>query len=487
MILSISVSILKIIGGYMLGVLLFLVYYIFILKLDYDTNKKNYSPFLILTFPYVAIIVVNNLIAVHWGFYKISVSTITFLGISFGLFLLGILFYRFKNRIFRRKNVTDFVQSIKLEYYQLKEKWVSKKTSPNKNSEKIHSRKQKKGENKEAVLKFEFYNMPAILKYAVICEGIITIRVLYIILKYGFAFFAADENEGYLMTGILGHLLLTLYVVIPILFYYWLRYKKNILFLISSLYGIGLFFLTFVKYHSICLIVLIYIFIVCEDKKYLKKGIIIIASTCILAFILSYSVTFISRGTAKDVDISFYIYHLWKYVGGSVINDNHIFTDGIRIDVSFFFKIGTILFALPNMFINKIFGTQFFVMESLPMLQVADMEERSNVVDFIGYMYPSKGEFLEIVCFGIFMIGFGFLSQHFYACNEKAKKGFYLPTSVYLTFFCFFSFFSTYGTLSTVWEILVMSYIIPHFFRKDSMKEMKRLIKDKTIKEKADV
>lgn len=78
-----------------------------------------------------------------------------------------------------------------------------------------------------------------------------------------------------------------------------------------------------------------------------------------MAFILSYSVTFISRGTAKDVDISFYIYHLWKYVGGSVINDNHIFTDGIRIDVSFFFKIGTILFALPNMFINKIFGTQF--------------------------------------------------------------------------------------------------------------------------------
>lgn len=471
----------------MLSVLLFLVYYIFVLKLDYDTNKKHYSPFLILTFPYVAIIIVNNLVAVHWGFYKISVSTITFLGTSFGLFLFGILLYRFKKGILGRKNFTDFKQSLRLEFYQLKENRISRKIGQKDNSQRIYSRKQKKEENRESISKFEFYNMSVLLKYALICEGIITIRVLYVIIKYGFAFFVADENEGYLMTGILGHLLLTLYVIIPILFYYWLRYKKNILFLISSLYGIGLFFLTFVKYHSICLIVLIYIFIVCEDRRYLKKGMIIIASTCILAFILSYSVTFLSRGTAKDVDVSFYIYHLWKYVGGSVINDNHIFTDGIRTDVSFFFKIGTILFALPNMFINKIFGTQFFVMESLPMLQVADMEERSNVVDFIGYIYPSKGEFLEIVCFGIFMIGFGFLSQYFYDCNEKTKKGFYLPTSVYLTFFCFFSFFSTYGTLSTVWEILVMSYIIPYFFRKDNVKSMKRLITDRIVKEKSDI
>lgn len=471
----------------MLTVLLFLVYYIVILKFDYDTNKKKYSPFLILTFPYVAIIVVNNLIAVHWGFYKISVSTIIFLGISFGLFLLGILCYRFKKKILDRKNIIDFRQYLKSGYYQLKEKWVNKTTNKNKRSGKAYIKNKKEQEDREVISKFKFYNMPALLKYALICEGIITIRVLYVIFNDGFAFLVADENEGYLMTGILGHLLLTLYVVIPILFYYWLNYKKNILFLISSLYGIGLFFLTFVKYHSICLIVLIYIFIVCEDKRYLKKGIIIIASTCILAFILSYSVTFMSRGTAKDVDVSFYIYHLWKYVGGSVINDNHIFTDGIRTDVSFFFKIGAILFALPNMFINKMFGTQFFVMESLPMLQVADMEERSNVVDFIGYMYPSKGEFLEIVCFGIFMIGFGFLSQYFYDCNKNAKKKFHLPTSVYLTFFCFFSFFSTYGTLSTVWEILIMSYIIPYFFRQDSVKGMKRLITDKIVKEKSDV
>lgn len=471
----------------MLSVLLFLVYYIFILQLDYETNKKNYSPFLILTFPYVAIIIVNNLLAVHWGFYKISVSTITFLGTSFGLFLFGILLYRFRKGIWGRKKNTDFKQSLRLEFYQLKEKRISRKFVQKDNFQKIYNRKQKKEENRESISKFEFYNMPVLLKYTLICEGIITIRVLYIIIKYGFAFFVADENEGYLMTGILGHLLLTLYVIIPILFYYWLRYKKNILFLISSLYGIGLFFLTFVKYHSICLVVLIYIFIVCEDRRYLKKGMIIIASTCILAFILSYSVTFLSRGTAKDVDASFYIYHLWKYVGGSVINDNHIFTEGIRTDVSFFFKIGTILFALPNMFINKIFGTQFFVMESLPMLQVAEMEERSNVVDFIGYMYPSKGEFLEIVCFGIFMVGFGFLSQYFYACNEKTKRGFYLPTSVYLTFFCFFSFFSTYGTLSTVWEILVMSYIIPYFFRKDNVKSMKRLITDGIVKKKSDI
>lgn len=467
-----------------MAVILFLIYYVILLKVDYYTNKKEVSPFLILTFPYAAIIVINNFVAVYWGFYKISISTIVFLSISFGLFYVGVFLYRLKSNELKNFSWLEIKPNFmkRAIFYEAKRRigggisFRSTICSFAKNM-KFSKKKESISQKEDSKQKFDNYKVSFIFRYALICESIIFIRVLYVVINHGFAFLVADENEGYLMTGILGHLLLTLYAVIPILFYYWLKHKEKVHFLICSLLGISLFFLTFVKYHSICLIVLIYVFVALEDKKYLKKGLIIIGVTSILAFILSYAVTFISRGSASEVGGSFYLYHLWKYIGGSVINDNHIFTDGIRTDITFFFKLGTLFFALPNMFINKIFGTQFFVIESLPMMPVAEMGESSNVVDFIGYMYPSKGNVLELVLFGIFMIGFGFLSQYIYSRVKKHKRFFILSTSVYLTFFCFFSFFSTYGILSNTWEILIISRIIPQLFRKDIITKIESLIK----------
>ena len=144
-----------------------------------------------------------------------------------------------------------------------------------------------------------------------------------------------------------------------------------------------------------------------------------------------------------------------------------IFTTGLRTGVSGFYKLGRIFFALPNMFIRKFIGTSYFTkIEDTKFMAVSSIGETGNVVDFIGYLFPSKGALFSIIGFGFIMMCFGFLVSFAYIRSLNNTKEFLLPISVVITFFCFLSFFAVYGGLIPPWEILIWSLIMPKFFYK---------------------
>lgn len=398
-----------------------------LLYIDYKNAKSLVEPFGLIAIPYLIIIVVNNIFAVKLGFYKVSDKVIRMLLIALIMFFIG------SRYIYIKRNLANETQ------------------------EDIDN----KIKNKFASIKIKNY-----LIYTIVFEILISIRLIMIVFKNGIGWLSDDTNEGYLMTGLLGHFLLSFYIVLPIILLYWLNNKKQIIYLVVTIIGVILLFSTFIKYHCIGIIVLMFLFVVSENKKYLKNGTIIMLFGVCCVFVANYVITFYMRKGLDDVDSTFYINHFWKYTAGSIINGNNIFTNGIFVKYNLFQKIGMCIFPLINMFMEKFFKFSFISKPSLKMMAVSKYGEYSNVIDFIGFMYPSKSGFIDFLAFACFMLFFGFICGMIFYFGKRNKKKFCMGTWIFLTFFCFLSFFSVYASLTNPWELLVMSYILPILLNK---------------------
>ena len=92
--------------------------------------------------------------------------------------------------------------------------------------------------------------------------------------------------------------------------------------------------------------------------------------------------------------------------------------------------------------------------------------QSSNVVDAIGYLYPSNGNPIEIVMWGCVIMAIGFLNSLILKVSRKCTLQISPFIPVYLTYFVFLSFYGTFYILSSPWEIVIYTLIIPKFFRK---------------------
>ena len=156
--------------------------------------------------------------------------------------------------------------------------------------------------------------------------------------------------------------------------------------------------------------------------------------------------------------------HLWKYIGGSVIHDNTIFTIGQNLEAGFIHKLLYCTIALPAMFLSGIFGIEIKLPVYIPLQLVGSNSEASNVLDFIGFMYPSKGGPLDIVLFIIIMISIGAIFSLIYNVATRRTNRFALTICVFMTFFEFLSFFGVFASKSMTWEVIIWSMLIPAFF-----------------------
>lgn len=406
--------------------MIFEVVMIGLLLFDYRLNFYRISPFTAISAPYAVLVFFNNLVAVNYGFYNISDNVIIMEFSALLCFFIGSVVARTIYRVDFRKGVNASTLGHK---------------------------------------KIVNYRVDKIYRYCLIVVGIEIVRIVCIIFGHGVGYFFKSENEGLILRGPLGHLLLTIYPLLPIIFFTWINDKKKKKYLILCIIGGMILFSSFVKYHVIGLMVLIFLFVCMECKQYLYRGIIIIVGLSCALFGLNYFITFLYNRV--NVNSSFYFAHLWKYLAGSLIYDNIIFTTGLRTGVSGFYKLGRIFFALPNMFIRKFIGTSYFTkIEDTKFMAVSSIGETGNVVDFIGYLFPSKGALFSIIGFGFIMMCFGFLVSFAYIRSLNNTKEFLLPISVVITFFCFLSFFAVYGGLIPPWEILIWSLIMPKFFYK---------------------
>lgn len=328
----------------------------------------------------------------------------------------------------------------------------------------VNNKKQGQVIEEDNLKKLKAYHIKAmtITLYIIALIGLIKVKSL--ITSGAFSAINIDDAEGIMGNGIVGHLLNLSYSICPIVFLYWTYYPKKILYLLPIILLIIITFSTLIKYNIIGFFVILFMFTMIYRKSLLRKALFTLVIFVTVIFISNYAFTFAMKEV--EVESAFYYNHLWKYCSGSIIYDNYIFSLGIRPETNLAYKILTFIFALPNMFLGKLYDVTYFQHEAQQHLPVHNEGETSNVVDAIGYIFPSNGNALEVICFCIVLIIIGFISALIYKKGITQSNKLHTYLAIYLTYFVFFSFFGTFYIVSGPWEILVYSLLIPSLFYK---------------------
>lgn len=371
--------------------------------------------------PYVIIVFFNNYFVYKIGFFKISEDVILMLLLAFLSFFIGTLFFR--------ANANNQVEYTN---YRL----------------------------------LNSYNLPKI-KYYLYFVGILGILKAYFLYRQGVYLNDVDDEEGIMGNGIVAHLLLSTYAILPIYFLHW-TYKKTISGFIPILLVLIVAFSSLIKYNVIGPILMLFIFISIHRPRLIKKASLSMGIFVVFLFVSNYAISFALSGS--ELEGSFLANHLWKYFAGSLIFDNYIFTSGIRVDTDIFYKLMSFIFALPNMFLNKFFDITLFPHVGQEMRDVSYIGEGSNVVDAVGYLYPSRGELSDVILFLIIIFFAGILFSYLYKRHMEKNNRYdtFLPN--FLTYFVFLSFFAPYYVLTNPWETLVWALIFPPFFYRRNRK-----------------
>lgn len=388
----------------------------FLIFLQYKKEKNPINLISVLMAPYLVIVLFNNFFFYKLGFYKISDNTLAMILLAFVVFFLGV---RFAGKT--RKYV----------YYQ----------------------------ELESVDVLDNYNIKRIKTTLAFIAVLGIGKLLYAIVT------GLINTEGYMGEGVVGHLILLSYSLVPIIFLYWTYNTKKISYLIITMMIILVSFSSFIKYNVISMIIVLFLYTTMVRKSLIKKGVIFLVAFVMLFFIANYAIGFFMQQV--DVETSFYSNHFWAYCSGSLINANNRYAGLHTETVGILYKLMVYLTALPNMFLYP-FGVRVFSWEALDFsfYRISENGQFSNVTDAISRLFPANCDSLEIVItfFMIFIIAFIFMRLYL---KWKSKT---LSTTlpIFLTFFVFLSFFGTFYMNSGPWEALVWSFITPMFFRKKS-------------------
>lgn len=402
-----------------MGVIFFDILVALLIVIQHNKEKNWINLISVLSAPYALFATLNNFFFVKLGFYEISDQTFIMLGCSFMLFYFGGFIFN------------------------------------------INTRGQHEEHNSQILERYDLRKMICLLYFIVACG---VVKLALSVLSGAFSMGAIGGAEGLMGGGLVGHLLLVSYSIVPIVFLAYLEEKK-ISYLIPILLIAAITFASLIKNNIIGLIMSIFLFITRYKKSVMKRAVIICVGLIVAIFLGNYFLTFfISKSSVAS---TFYLNQLWVYCSGSMINDNLIFTNGIRVDTNLIYKLMTALLGLPNMFISKINGAPAFPFESLNEMPVGNIYgQTSNVVDSFGYFYPSKGDFADIILYGLFVFMIGFIFSYIYYKASFYQKGFNVFICNFMTYFVAFSFFGTFYILSAPWEILIYSLIVPKLFYK---------------------
>ena len=372
--------------------------------------------------PYIPLVFLNNFFVYKNGFDKINDVVLVMILTSFIVFFSGSLLFKVK------KNSTN-----------------------------------KEEDNVSKLSRYDFKKMRTFLIFIGLI-GIVKIIILYL---QGSFSSNIDDVEGVMGGGAIGHLLLASYSLLPIYFMYW-TYNRKLTILMPIILIMIVTFSSFVKYNIIGLFVSFFLFLALYRKSVLKRSLLILVSFVGVVFYVNYAISFVVVG--NDMTTQFILNHFWMYIAGSLIYDNYIFLYGIRPGIGVFYKLGTFIFALPNMFLEKTFDFKLFPHVRQEDLSISDFGETSNVVDAIGYLYPSKCDVLEVIIFYVILFILGALMAYIYKKHMKSSKYYDVFIVNFLCYFVFFSFFGTFYINSAPWEILIYSIFIPKLFIKNEIK-----------------
>ena len=400
--------------------IIFLIMSLFIVWLQYVREKNMVNLVSLLVMPYFAIVLFNNFFFYRLGFYKIEDNVL--------IMILASLLTFFAGSCFVAPEKTPL---------------IFEEDNPD---------------------RFSKYNVLAMKKALYIIGFIGLVKVVQFYVTGQFSAERFDEAEGLMGNGIVGHLLLVSYSILPIVFLYWLEHKKEISYLFATIFIVAVTFTSLVKYNVIGVVVSLFIFTTVYKKSLLRKSLILLVTIVVALFVGNYLLGFYLRNV--NVASSFYINHLWVYVSGSPIYDKYIFNPGINTELSVGHKLMTFLMAFPNMFIKRFFGGEgLFPHLKKSFLPIGTQYGQvSNVTDAFGYLYPAKGDFMELVFYFAALLVLGFVFSRAYMKAKRKSEYFNTFMCNLITYFIFFSFFGTFYINPGPWEMLIYSLIVPSLF-----------------------
>lgn len=313
---------------------------------------------------------------------------------------------------------------------------------------------------------FDLYCMKPMVKTVLLIGLALAVQIAVSIVGGSFDIDDFDNSAEAFAEGPMGHLRLIGYVLTPIVMLWGINKKDRLALLGVVLMLIGTF-ATFKKNYIFCMIITLLIFTGIYQPKLSKRLIVAVAAAVPILFFANYFIGFYLRDSASSVSDSFYITRFFIYSTGSLVYDNNIFEAGIRVGSTLIDKCLTFIFALPNMFLNRLFGVRLFEHETQAFLPLSDSGQTGNVVDFIGYMYPSHGNAFDVLGFLFFFLLLGFFAAAFinFLINRN-KSGFSVAAAIFLSEFVFFSFFGTFYINATPWESLLLAGIMLWLFKR---------------------
>lgn len=396
---------------------IFILFTALLVYMQYRKEKNIINLYSLLMVPYAVIVLFNNLIFYKSGFFKISNKAMLIWMLAFLLFFIG---GRFAMKTRRGANIDESLTEFKLDRFNIKAM-----------------------NNTLLVI--------ALIGFLRLIQGIAT----------------GQLTEGYISSGVVGHLLCLSYAIVPFVVLFWTYHPKKLQYIIVPLMILVLNFSSFIKYHVIAMIIMIFIFLTFYRKSMLKKAVVILVGVVLGVFVLNYVIGFSMQGV--NVNNSFYLNHFWKYAAGSLINASNYFDGAMNESIGVLYKLCIYLSALPNLFLHlidvRIFSSEAF---DFSFFVIADNGQATNVVDAITRLYPSDGNPLQIILFLLVMVILGFIFMRVYLNGKRQYLSSWL--SVFLAYFIFLSFFGTFYMQSGPWEILVWAMIIPQIYQKKSKK-----------------
>lgn len=387
------------------------VIYLIIIIINYKVRDTVFDAFFFVVTPYVVIILLNNLCFYKNGFLRIPEGIIIVHIIAIVCFYMGNMFgdiFSHKIRIITR-----------LKNYSL-----------------------------------DNVSMRRVEVLTLLCIVIVGLDMLRLIHGLGISGFIA-MGDNIERTSLAAHLTITLVPLSLLLFdFYCELNQKRVLILLAISYV--LIFLTFIKYHIISSVLSLFMYSAIKRPQKVKKMGTIVIIVIVLFFVLNYAMSFAAQGI--NVNSSFYLNHLWTYIGGSTINvANAQSYLGDNFSVSLLEWTVSMALSFPLMVINGITGlnlTRYQFCTTLPRFDLG--ADSSNVVSILGSAYLQGNK----VSFCIFMFCWGWLVQILFVNGRKSKSVRSIEMISIFLAYNVLSFFSSFFELSLPWETVVQAFLI---------------------------
>ena len=404
-----------------------------VILFDYIAFSKRFTAFHLIILPYLAIILINNTIGAYMGFYKVTDRTMLMVLIGGLCFFAG--------------NCLIHI--------------LSRDTAP-------ANRRDISG------LSQDILDIDRVRCYVTLVLGLRFLQLLLIFARNGLAKVTANDFELLLTKGIMGHLMISVFPLIPILFYHWLVDRKKVIDLaLTGVYFVMAFIET-EKAQVLTITIAVFLYCVLKNRKYFKKGVIIMGSMIVLLFVGNYAAKFVMEGIYGSVGKDYYFYRLWSYIAGSLINSK-VVTDTIhKIPTDGFDYVSDVLLSLPNLFAVKLLGHEIGpdVRGVMPymygFLRVTKYtygykRQTGNVLTTMTYIFGNG----NWIAFAIVMFLWGILAEFIMHKMYSSGRDSRLITCCSFMAFSMVSFFGSYYTSASFTERLLYCGLWTIIFNKN--------------------